>query len=123
MEAVQVATLLTVIGEEAREVFATFAWDSEEDASKIDKALTKFEEYCQPRRNIPFERYLFNRRMQERGESYDDYRTALLKLAEDCSFQTITPDDIMHDKLIIGQRPASAREAPPQSQTDLSRDR
>ena len=39
-EAVQVATLLTVIGEEAWEVFATFAWDSEEDASKIDKVLT-----------------------------------------------------------------------------------
>ena len=109
-EAVQVATLLTVIGEEAREVFATFAWDSEEDASKIDKVLTKFEEYCQPRRNIPFERYLFNRRMQEPGESYDHYRTALLKLAEGCSFQTITPDEILRDKLIFGVKDQQARE-------------
>ena len=66
-------------------MFATFAWDSEEDASKIDKVLAKFEEYCQPRRNIPFERYLFNRRMQEPGESHDHYRTALLKLAEGCT--------------------------------------
>ena len=34
-EAVQVATLLTVIGEEAREVFATFTWTNEEDQAKM----------------------------------------------------------------------------------------
>ena len=67
------------IGEEAREVFATFTWEEAEDNSKINKVLTKFEQYCQPRRNVPFERYRFNRRMQEPGESYDQYRTALRK--------------------------------------------
>ena len=36
-EKVQVAILLTVIGEEAREVFSTFTgWDSEGDESKIN---------------------------------------------------------------------------------------
>ena len=57
-EKVQVATLLTVIGEEAREVFATFTWDTVGDESKIQQVLTKFERYCQPRRNVPFERYI-----------------------------------------------------------------
>jgi len=35
-EPVQVATLLTVIGEEAREVFSTFDWTQESDESKIE---------------------------------------------------------------------------------------
>ena len=42
-EAVQVATLLTVIGEEAREVFSTFTdWAAEGDDAKIEPVLVKF---------------------------------------------------------------------------------
>ena len=64
--------------------------------------LKKFEEYCQPCKNVPFERYCFNRQVQEPGETYDQYRTALLKLAEGCEFQTITPDEILRDRLVFG---------------------
>ena len=109
-EKVQVATLLTVIGEEAREVFATFTWETEGDDAKIKKVIVKFEEYCQPRHNVPFERYRFNHHTQEPGESYDHYRTALLKLAEGCSFQIITPDEILRDRLVFGIRDQQARE-------------
>ena len=59
-EDVQVATLLTVIGEDAREVYSTFTWDAEGDCQKIDEVLQKFQAYTQPRKNIPFERYKFN---------------------------------------------------------------
>ncbi len=61
-EPVQVATLLTVIGEEAREVYSTFTWDAEGDSTRINKVLEKFQAYCEPRKNIPFERYKFNLR-------------------------------------------------------------
>ena len=110
-EAVQVATLLTVIGEEAREVFSTFTdWSAEGDDAKIRPVLTKFEEYCQPRKNVPFERYRFNRRSQEPGETYDQYRTALRKLGESCDFQSITPDEILRDRLIFGISDSKVRE-------------
>ena len=109
-ENVQVATLLTVIGEDAREVYSTFTWDAEGDCLKIDKVLQKFQAYTQPRKNIPFERYKFNRRTQESGESYDQYRTALRKLAEECEFGTITPDEILRDRLVFGIRDAKVRE-------------
>ena len=72
-EAVQVATLLTVIGDEGREIYSTFTWD-DEDADEIEPGLTKFAEYCQPRKNIPFERYRCNQRIQELGESFKQYR-------------------------------------------------
>ena len=45
-EAVQVATLLTVIGEKAREVFSTFTdWAAEGDDAKIEPVLAKFAQY------------------------------------------------------------------------------
>ena len=103
------ATLLTVIGEEAREVFATFRREVEEDQTKIGKVIDKFKSYREPWKNIPFERYRFNRRAQEPGESYDQYCTALRSLADSCGFQTITPDEILRDRLVFGIRRQSQR--------------
>ena len=109
-EAVQVATFLTVIGEEARDVFATFAWTEVGDENRLAKVISNFKNYCQPRKNIPFERYMFNKRMQEPGESYDQYRTALRKLAENCNFQQITTDEILRDRLVFGIKDTKVRE-------------
>ncbi|KAI0207901.1 hypothetical protein LSAT2_007448 [Lamellibrachia satsuma] len=102
-QAVQVATLLTVIGEDGREVHSTFRdWAQDGDDRRILPVLKKFAEYCQPRKNVPFERYKFNKRMQERGEPYEQYKTALHKLSEACEFDTITPNEILRDRLIFG---------------------
>ena len=56
-EEVQVTTLLTVIVEEAREVYSTFTGWEHADGHKEDTARTG-----EPRKDIPFERYRFNRR-------------------------------------------------------------
>ena len=105
-EAVQVATLLTVVGEEAREVFSTFSnWEHDGDEGKIGPVLEKFEKYCQPRKHVPFERYRFNRGTQEAGETYDQYRTALRKLSEGCE----SPDEILRDRLVFGIRDVHVR--------------
>ena len=105
-EDVQVATLLTVIGEEAREVYTTFTWEADGDKAEIKKVIDKFQKYCQPYKNIPFERYKFNQRAQEVGESYDHYRTCLRTLAYECSFATITQEEILRDRLVFGIRDA-----------------
>jgi len=76
--------------EEAREVFATFDWTQADDEAKIEPALVKFSNYYQPRQSIPFERYCFNRRAQEPGETYEQYQTALHMLADSCGFHNIT---------------------------------
>ena len=110
-EDVQVATLLTIIGEEAREVYSPFTgWAREGDHKKIKPVLEKFGQYCKPRKNIPFERYRFNRHCQKAGESYEQYCTALRKVAENCDFITITPDEILHDRLVFGIRDGKTRE-------------
>ena len=110
-EAVQVATLLTIIGKEARDVFSTFTeWRNADDNQKIEPVLAKFSQYCQPGQNVPFERYCFNRRTQEPGETFDQYCTALRKLAAGCDFETITPGEILRDLLVFGIRDSKVRE-------------
>ena len=111
-EAVQVATLLSVVGAEARKVFATFTgWASDTDQNKIQPVLQKFAAYCQPLKNVRFERYKFYSRMQESGESYDHYQTALRQLVERCEFESITPNQILRDiKLVFGIRNSKVHE-------------
>ena len=109
-EEVQVATLLTIIGEDARDVFSTFTWESAGDAKKIEPVLQQFAGYCEPRKNVPFERYRFNKRTQEAGEPYDQYRTALRKLAKGCAFSTITPEELLRDRLVFGISDNKVRE-------------
>ena len=50
-----VATLMTVIGEDAREVCSTFSdGDEEGDDKKIAPVLKKLGDYCEPRKNTDF---------------------------------------------------------------------
>ena len=66
--------------------------------------LESFAASCQPLKNVPFERYRFYSRMQDAGESYDHYRTALRQLADRCEFETISADQMLRDKLVFGIR-------------------
>ena len=69
-EAVQVATLLMMIGEEAQEIYAMFGnWENDGNNKKIKPVLRKFGEYYEPHRNSPFERFKFNPGVQEPRET------------------------------------------------------
>ena len=96
----QIATLLTVIGAEARKVFSTSTF-GEGDRDRIQPVLESFAAYCQPLKNVPFERYRFYSRMQEARESYDRYRTVLRQLADRCEFETISADQILRGKVVF----------------------
>ncbi len=76
-DATRVATFLTVIGEEAVDVYNTFNWATEGDNLKIARVLEKFDAFCNPRKNTIYERYVFFSRNQENGESIDHYVTVL----------------------------------------------
>ena len=67
-EAVQVATLHTIIGEEACDVFSTFTDRAEQGvAAKIEPVLMKFSHHSQPCKNKPFERYSINSAHKSQG--------------------------------------------------------
>ena len=75
-EEIQVATLLTIIGEDAQDVFSTFTRGNNSDARKINPVLKQFKEYCKPKKNVPFERFRFNKRTHEVGKSYEKRMSA-----------------------------------------------
>lgn len=98
---VQASTLLHVIGENALEIYNTFTWAAEGDATKVDKVIEKFAEYCTPRKNVTYERHLFNTRNQRTGEMIDQYATDLRTKAKSCEFGTLC-DSLIRDRIVCG---------------------
>ena len=62
---IRVATFLTVIGDEALDVYNAFTWDSDEDKVKMDKVLEHFEQYCEPP-GIQFTRGIYSFRLDRK---------------------------------------------------------
>src|SRR5690348_10714200 len=83
---VKVATLLSIIGEDAVELYESFQWTKPEDKVTIKTVLDKFEEFCLPRSNVLFETFKFGSRRQEAGETVDNYVVALRRMADRCEF-------------------------------------
>ena len=104
---VQCSTLLTVAGEEALEIFNTFGL-ADADKVKIDVVIRKFEEYCTPKKNVTYERHVFNTRAQGATEGIDAYVTELRKLARNCEFGELH-DSIIRDRIVCGIRSNEVR--------------
>ncbi|XP_068681210.1 uncharacterized protein [Montipora foliosa] len=107
--AIRVATLLTVIGNDAYDVFNMITWDAEGDDKRIDKVLQKFEEHCEPKKNVTYERYQFFSRAQKSGETIDEYVTELRKLSETCEFGTLR-NSLIKDRIVLGVNNCTTRE-------------
>ena len=72
--------------------------------------LAKFDEYCEPRTQVIYERYRFNNRKQEPGESIAAYLTELRMIAKNCQHEDITPEEILRDRIVLGIRDDKMRE-------------
>ena len=108
-EEVRVATLLSAIGSDALQIFNAFVWCNGEHAS-VETILRKFDEYCQPKRNVSFERHVFMSRKQKKNEMIDDYVLDLRKLARNCNYGQLT-DSIIRDMIIMGVRDQATQES------------
>ena len=104
---VRVSTLLSVIGEDAKIAFDAFEWGETEDDSTIEDVLAKFDEYCEPRTQVIYERYRFNNRNQEPGESIASYLTELRTMAKKTANMN---DEILRDRIVLGIRDDKMRE-------------
>jgi hypothetical protein len=107
-EPVRVTAPLTVIGEEAVEVFETFEWAKVDDKDQIKEVLRKFKDYCISRSNVLFKTFRFGSWKQEAGETIDCYVTALSRLAAGCEFSD--KDRRIRDQVVLGMKDDRVRE-------------
>ncbi|UYV66236.1 K02A2.6-like [Cordylochernes scorpioides] len=96
----KVAILLNFIGEEALEVFNTFHL-KEDEAENFDLVINKFDDFCEPKKNVIFERFKFFSATQKDGETIDSFITELKGLSTSCEFES-QKDSLIRDRIVYG---------------------
>ena len=106
---VKVALLLNFAGEEALEVFNTFTFATPGDAKKLAVVFEKFNTYCNPRKNVVYERYNFWKCTQQE-ENIDSFVTILRQKIKACEYPSNITDDMIRDKLVFGIKDLTVKE-------------
>ena len=76
------------MGAQAEDIFESFHLSTEE-SKNYDQVISSFRKYFVPKANVIYERAVFNRRVQNPGESVDEFITALHKLSSSCNYGAI----------------------------------
>ena len=76
-ESVKSSTFLHIIGPDCLEIYDAFIWETAGDDKTMDKIMEKLKTYCNLRKNLTYERHIFNTRNQQAGETIDAYTTDL----------------------------------------------
>ncbi|KAL4704668.1 hypothetical protein ACJJTC_016612 [Scirpophaga incertulas] len=100
-ESRKIAILLNLIGEEALTVYNTFEFD--EKSHNLKHVLEKFQEYCNPKKNILHSRFKFYSRKQNEAEQFEHFLTDVKMLANDCQFESCK-ENMIRDRLVFGTR-------------------
>lgn len=93
----QIDAFLYIMGDESENIMMQFPVKP----TTLEMMIQAFNNYFEPRANIIFERYLFNTRIQEEGESVDAFITSLHTLAENCQYGNLK-DELIRDRIVVG---------------------
>lgn len=104
---VRMATLRSVMGKDCLQILLNLNLTVDERAS-VEASLKALESYFKPKRNVVYERYVFNTCNQIAGESIDAYTNRLRKHAATCEFGTLT-DELIRDRLVLGIQEESTK--------------
>ncbi|XP_077545271.1 uncharacterized protein LOC144158324 [Haemaphysalis longicornis] len=108
-EAAKTATLLTVAGDDALDVFNNFTFAEGENKEDYQTVIAKFEEYCAGQQNEVYERYVFRTRTQEEDEPAEQFLRDLRKQAKFCNFGQLF-DSMIRDQIVFGTNNRKLRE-------------
>ena len=102
------AVFLTCIGNEAYDAYRAMEFEDGASRKKLDPIIAAFERFCVGAVNVTFERYEFNRRVQETGERFDIFLGDVRRLARSCDFAGVE-ESLIRDRIVVGIRDDSTR--------------
>lgn len=99
-ESTKINTFLNAIGEDAVEVFDTFELTDAQKASYTE-TIKVFTDFCTPKKNQIYERFMFYQRHQKDGEPFDTFLMDLKQLVKSCEF-TDKEQEMLRDQIVMG---------------------
>ncbi|KAJ8023030.1 hypothetical protein HOLleu_38095 [Holothuria leucospilota] len=97
----QKAVFLHCIGPVGVKIYNSLTFADDEDENDIKIIMTKLDTYFIGESNETYERYVFNKRDQQAGETVDAYVANLRTLAKTCNFGDLE-ESLIKDRLVLG---------------------
>ena len=117
----KISLFLNVAGAEAQRIFGTFTFvEGTDDPKKYADVINKFTNFCMPKKNLVYERYVFNICVQKEGQNMDSYVTELRHKAQTCDYGELK-DSLIRDRIVVGINSTQLKEKMLQDK-DLSLD-
>jgi len=97
----QAAMFVACVGADAYDIYSTMEFTEEADKRDPTRLLEAFEKHCLGEINEVYERYVFNRRQQEPGETFDSFVGDLRRLVKSCSYEAVE-ESAIRDRIVLG---------------------
>ena len=104
----RVVAFITCVGLKALTIHNGLLFQSEDERKNLAKILELWEFYCLGKTNIIYERYRFNNRNQDAGESIETYASILRSLSDTCNFGTLK-EEMITNRIVCHVRDSSSR--------------
>lgn len=95
---IKIHLLLNAIGEEAVKIFDSFPL-TQAQRGVYDDVIKAFDDFCLPKKNPVYERWLLDERKQREGEPFDAFLADIRRLISTCDY--IQPDEILRDRIVF----------------------
>lgn len=99
-EITKINTFLNMIGEDAVEVFDSFKL-TEEQSKSYEEVIKSFENFCKPKKNTVYERFMFYQRKQRESEPFDTFHMDIKRLIRTCEFGD-KEEEMLRDQIVMG---------------------
>ncbi|XP_053379955.1 uncharacterized protein LOC123555933 [Mercenaria mercenaria] len=110
--------LMLWVGEKGRDIYSTWTLSNDEK-KKLEPHFTKLEEYCEPKSNVIYSRYLLKSRVQKQDETFEQFVTDLKLLIRDCGYPEDRYDETVRDHIVFGVKSHKIRESLIRKGSDL----
>jgi len=104
-------------GDKGGKIYSTWQLGADE-AKTLNTYYTKYEACVKPKSNRVFARYKLHQKVQQEGESFEQFLTDLKLLVKDCGYGD--PDEMVGDRVVIGCHSTKTREKLSQEGSDLT---
>src|SRR5436190_442654 len=111
---VKLSLLRNMMGSVSARIVATLPL-SDGDCLIYDSVIKAIDNYANPRTNVVFDRFMFNARKQEEGETFDSFLTDCRSLLKSCQYSDSSGEplenQLLRDKIVHGVRDKTIQEA------------
>ena len=90
------------MGDQALKTYNGFQFESDSEHRTVDEIMQKFESFAVGEVNETYERYVFNKRNQNEGETFESFLSALRMLNKSCHYCNNCVNSMLPDRIVLG---------------------